>query len=279
MPDTKALQKMEAGGMARPEPDPRGNVDIGELLRYAVDKGVTTDAMNGLMAIRRELNAEAAKKAFDEAMAQFQSVCPVIEKRKAVMNKDGRSIRYKYAPLDDIVTQVKEPLKANGFSYTLNAEVKGNMVKAICRIKHCAGHEQFSEMEVPIDPDAYMNGPQKYASALTFAKRYAFCNGFGILTGDEDTDGATKKPQQPGPSALQGSTAPTANDKANKQKLVDLTRGIHFATGYALDDIAKGKLTQWLIDEAFISDTQTVTDLAGAELAKVVEKVQAKLRP
>jgi hypothetical protein len=25
---------------------------------------------------------------------------------------------------------------------------------------------------------------------LTFAKRYAFCNAFGILTGDEDIDGA-----------------------------------------------------------------------------------------
>src|SRR3990167_3791525 len=33
-----------------------------------------------------------------------------------------------------------------------------------------------------------MNAAQKVASALTYAKRYAFCNAFGILTGDADDD-------------------------------------------------------------------------------------------
>ena len=33
-----------------------------------------------------------------------------------------------------------------------------------------------------------MSAPQKFASAMTFAKRYAFCNAFGILTSDEDVD-------------------------------------------------------------------------------------------
>ena len=33
-----------------------------------------------------------------------------------------------------------------------------------------------------------MSQTQVEAAALTFAKRYAFCNAFGILTGDEDTD-------------------------------------------------------------------------------------------
>jgi ERF superfamily protein len=33
-----------------------------------------------------------------------------------------------------------------------------------------------------------MTAPQKYASVLTFAKRYALCNALGISTGDEDTN-------------------------------------------------------------------------------------------
>ena len=41
---------------------------------------------------------------------------------------------------------------------------------------------------MPVDAGAYMNEAQKAASALTFAKRYSFCNAFGILTGDEDDD-------------------------------------------------------------------------------------------
>ena len=35
---------------------------------------------------------------------------------------------------------------------------------------------------------AMMNAPQQTAATMTYAKRYAFCNAFGIMTGDEDTD-------------------------------------------------------------------------------------------
>lgn len=273
MTDTR-LAKVDSGAVSTRD---AAQMDIESIMRYAIEKGMTADAMQGFMVIRRELKAEKAKAAFDAALAAFQAECPIIEKRKAVMNKDGRSVRYKYAPLDDIVSQVKGLLKQHGFSYTLNAEVKDKMVKAICRIKHDGGHEQFSEMEVPVDPEGYMNVQQKYASALTFAKRYAFCNGFGIMTGDEDTDAASEKVQQPGPSALQGSAPATPDDRDNKKKLVDLTRSIHMARGYALDEDAKRKLTQWLIDENVISDTQTVADLSGVALAQAVDKVKQKL--
>jgi hypothetical protein len=39
-----------------------------------------------------------------------------------------------------------------------------------------------------------MSDTQVTAAAGTFAKRYAFCNVFGIMTGDEDTDGADPQP-------------------------------------------------------------------------------------
>ena len=53
---------------------------------------------------------------------------------------------------------------------------------------HILGHSESSDFEVPIDTEGYMTAPQKYASALTFAKRYSLCNALGISTGDEDTD-------------------------------------------------------------------------------------------
>jgi len=46
-----------------------------------------------------------------------------------------------------------------------------------------------------------MSEVQKHGAAMTFAKRYAFCQVFGIMTGDEDTDGAGQngngKPEPP----------------------------------------------------------------------------------
>lgn len=159
------------------------------LISRAIDKNVSVETMEKLLAMRRELKKEFAKEMFDESMAKFQGECPVIGKDKAVLNKDKTTTRYKYAPLDIIVKQAQEYLKNNGFSFSINTEVENSWVTAICKVTHKLGHSEISQFKIPIDPEAFMNQQQKFASALTFAKRYAFCNAFGILTGDEDDDG------------------------------------------------------------------------------------------
>lgn len=167
------------------------------LIAQAIDKKVPVETMERLLAMRRELKQEYAKEEFNRAMSEFQADCPVIEKKKTVMNKDRKTVRYKYAPLDSIIAQIKDIIKKHGFSYTVNAEVENDWVTAVCMVTHSAGHWQKSEFKVPIDPSAFMNKQQQFASALTFSKRYAFCNAFGILTGDEDDDGnsASEQPQ------------------------------------------------------------------------------------
>jgi ERF superfamily len=67
------------------------------------------------------------------------------------------------------------------------------------KVRHINGHSETARFEVPIDKEAYMNSQQQYGSASTFSKRYAFCNAFGILTGDEDTD-ANSDTQNSSPS-------------------------------------------------------------------------------
>lgn len=171
-----------------PVPQPLVIQDRGEeLLRLAIEKGANVDTLERLMVMRRELRAEAAKTAFDTAMAAFQKECPPIKKNEPVVVKG--SLRYKYAPLDVIVAQTKELIAAYGFSYKVDARIDKDRVLATCEVKHTAGHSSTSSMEVPIDPEAYMNEQQKFASAFTFAKRYAFCSAFGIVTSDEDDDG------------------------------------------------------------------------------------------
>lgn len=180
---------IEAKAVDRPQ-----EFNLERIFNLAIEKQGAAETLERLMAIRREMNAEAAKRAFDMALTQFQAECPVINKSKAVMNKDGRSVRYHFAPLDSIVKQVRPLLDKHGFSYRITTATKDNKVKVICIASHTGGHAESSEFESPIDPQAFMNEQQKFAAALTYAKRYAFCNAFGILTGDEDLDGETKKP-------------------------------------------------------------------------------------
>ena len=83
----------------------------------AVQEKVSTEVLERLFDMRDRLKKERAVEAFRSAMTAFQAECPIIVKSKAVKNKDGKSVRYKYAPLDVIVKAVQPLLKKYGFSY------------------------------------------------------------------------------------------------------------------------------------------------------------------
>lgn len=168
------------------------------ILKFAIERGADVSVIERLMLVREKLQAEAAKKAYDEAMANFQAECPIIVKKKA-----GAKNAYRYAPLDDILSQVREIIRTHGFSFSVTSVVDSGWLLAQCKITHAAGHSEVSEFKVPIDnKNPMMSDPQRYGGAMTFAKRYAFCNGFGILTADEDTDGNTTHTKPQGPSSL-----------------------------------------------------------------------------
>ena len=193
----------------------RGGVDINVLLATAVQTG-QIETMERVMAIRRELKEEAAKEAFFHALSAFQAECPIIKRTKAVKDpvSKGGATRYHYAPLDMIVRVVAPLLTKHGLSYTIESHVEplseaeaqieakveirfrttGYLV-ALCKVYHEAGHMESSEFRTPIMGPEFMTKPQTFGAASTFAKRYAFTNALGILTGDDDTD-ARYTPQE-----------------------------------------------------------------------------------
>ena len=166
----------------------RDIVSVEQFISSAIETKVPVETMERLFALRKEVKAEAAKEAFIVAMSTFQAKCPIIKKNKDVLNKDKSTLRYSYASLDSIVSQVKEILGANGLSYSTQVKNETGFLTAICTVTHILGHSESSDFKIPIDTEGFMTAPQKYASALTFAKRYAFCNALGILTGEDDAD-------------------------------------------------------------------------------------------
>lgn len=158
------------------------------LIARAIDKGLDVGTMERLLAMRTQLKAEAAREAYFAALSAFQAECPAIPKGKIVLDKYGKE-RYRYAPLDIIVEAAKSKLREHGFSYTVTTSQADGIMTVTCSAHHAQGHTESTNFAVPIDPEAYMNDAQKVASAQTYAKRYAFCNAFGVLTGDEDDDG------------------------------------------------------------------------------------------
>lgn len=174
----------------------REGEDVAEsLISRAIEKGMTVEALEKLLAMRTQLRQEKAKELFDIAMSELQGECPIIAKIKAGGKTNAGQIAYYYAPLEEIVGQVKEIIRRHGFSYLVKAETTEQGVKVNCIVKHIAGHSEQTEISMPFGTKTnVMSQPQVVASALTFAKRYAFCNAFGIMTADEDNDGQIKQP-------------------------------------------------------------------------------------
>lgn len=190
----KATKSLVVSKKKELEKAPRvSSVDV--LLSQAVEKGADISTLERLMALRKDMLAEEAKKAFNTAMAEFQSECPVIKKTKGVNTKSGEEA-YKYAPIESVISQVKVLIQKHGFRYSTTMELSadGLLVKAFCRVVHELGHEEVSEMQVPLGAQTQvMSKSQVVAAAQTFAKRYAFLNAFGIMTGDTDNDAAPVK--------------------------------------------------------------------------------------
>lgn len=172
------------------------NESVEDIITKASTAGASVEVLERLFALRKEVKAEAAKEAFVAAISQFQEACPVITKTKTVYNKDGRTVRYQFAPIDSIVSQIKKPLKDAGISYRWETRTEGKSITATCIVTHLQGHAESSEFTVEIDASSFMTAPQQAAAALTFAKRYSLCNVLGISTGDEDDDAISSKKEK-----------------------------------------------------------------------------------
>jgi hypothetical protein len=175
--------------------------EVMSLLIQAVEQKLPVETMERLFSLREKIKSEKAKEEFTKSLSNFQMECPEIPKTKKVLNKDGKTIRYQYAPLETIIKKIKKPLSDNGLSYNWSVENSEGMIEAKANITHILGHTESSSFSVPIDKEGFMTAPQKYASALTFAKRYSLINALGISTGEEDTD-ATDVNKEPIPKSI-----------------------------------------------------------------------------
>lgn len=170
---------------------PQGLIPTGinpeTLLLKAIETGQSVDTIERLLALRERLQAEASAQAYRQARLAVQREAPKILKTQSVKDKYGKE-RYKYATLEQITDVYKPLLVRNGFSYRYDTDAVSGAVTVIMTISHIGGHDETNRFRVPIDPGAFMSEPQKYESAMSFAQRICFRNGFGIITGQNDTN-------------------------------------------------------------------------------------------
>lgn len=151
------------------------------LLELAINKDADIEKLERLMAMQTQWDERNAKRDFLAAMARFQSRCPDIKKLKQGHN-------YKYAPLSDIVAQVRDLIAECGMCYRFEQDHEKG-IRVTCVVSHESGHSESNTMVAAPDTSGSKNAIQAIGSTVQYLMRYTFVGAFGITTADEDMDG------------------------------------------------------------------------------------------
>ena len=152
-----------------------------KLMEIALNANADVDKLEKLMLMQERWDANNAKKMYFEALTDFQKKAPAIKKQKQGHN-------YKYAPLGDIVAQIKDALHACGLSYRFE-QCHGEHIEVTCVVTHVGGHSERTSMKADADSTGSKNAIQATGSAVTYLQRYTLIGALGISTADEDMDG------------------------------------------------------------------------------------------
>jgi ERF superfamily len=197
-------------GEPNPLVPPSGAPDpiLAMIERAARDPAVDLAKLQGLMAMKRDIEADRASIAFAEAFNELGPDLPVIDRKgrivvysKADREKpggvpEGATPQQKtpYATLDDILEAIREPLHKHGFSLRFEHDTTADsrlITTAILR--HRQGHaESATTPPLQHDSSGSKNNVQAIGSSLTYGRRYALMAVLPIVSHapqDADDDG------------------------------------------------------------------------------------------
>lgn len=191
----QGLQRQAPGGaLATPSPRSRGMDEFAAALLAVFPKGITADnttAVKEVAALFERQQEKQAEREFAEAFVKLQREIPRVQATKAVPNDDG-TVRYKYAPLDEIEEQVKPICLENGFSYSFKEGTSGaGEITKIFILQHVGGWKRENPYTVRIGAGPpKTSDSQKDGSAHSYAKRGALIDGLSIRVKGMDRDDA-----------------------------------------------------------------------------------------
>jgi hypothetical protein len=146
------------------------------------------ETVRELMTLKREWEADEARKMFNEAFAAFKAEAIVIVKNTEI--KDGPLKGKKHANLFDVVSAVTPHLSAHGLtiSWKLTKDEK-DWMEVTCTLRHVGGHAETVSMGSGPDTGPGRNSIQARGSAKAYLERYTATGILGLATKDADDDG------------------------------------------------------------------------------------------
>jgi hypothetical protein len=159
------------------------------LLSQAIEKGLSTETLEKLIALRNAEIARQAQAEFAQHFAEMQANFIPVGKSNQANDANGKKL-YSYCPLENILAMAAPIMARHGFAYRWTEEALANKEKRINCIVSGWGHQETSFVDIPyMEPTTRAtNIVQMRGSATTYGKRYSFLNATGIIVGGEDND-------------------------------------------------------------------------------------------
>lgn len=151
------------------------------IIQHAIASGIDPASLRELLNVRREWEADEARKSYYVAISEFQRRAPIIAKSDDAHGK-------KYAAMDRIWREIRPLMTELGLSVTWQiCELRDGICHVEGEIAHMHGHGIRVTQDIPL-PELIrgQNQAQQMGSASTYARRYALCAALGLVTGDDD---------------------------------------------------------------------------------------------
>ncbi len=158
------------------------------MVHEAVKQGADIEVVEKLMALAERYEANQAKKAFNEAIADAKAEIPRILKNRVVdfTSQKGRT-HYQYEDMGEIAKTVDPILGKYGLSYRYRATSNiGEPVCVTCIVSHRAGHSEETTLTAGRDESGNKNSIQAVGSTITFLQRYSLKVALGLAASNDD---------------------------------------------------------------------------------------------
>lgn len=131
---------------------PGSLAESSQLLRRAIDSGITAESLEKLLGVHERIIRMDAERQFNEAIIAFQRNCPRVPRsgtRGDLKRVNARGVKEaaRYSTLDDVVKTVEPELARHGLSFDVDelkvVEIAGRpWFQAVLRLRHLAGHSE-----------------------------------------------------------------------------------------------------------------------------------------
>lgn len=149
--------------------------------RMALNPEISPERVERFIALKRQVDADAARREFDSAIADAKAeITPVLK------NREGHNGK-RYADFAAIASAVDPIITGHGLSYRFRT-TQSDKISVTCVLSHKAGHFEETTLSGPADASGSKNAIQAIGSTLTYLQRYTLVQALG-LAASEDDDG------------------------------------------------------------------------------------------